>query len=128
MDKKTQEFLDSFSEEELLAFLYAIYGIKEPQYEECSKEEYESVCGTKDGPFTLEILEKMLCSDEYYKYRCIPYWNNGGGILNQISGREPDGYRYQKLVGYKDVIPLGGDIYDYYNNRFLKTRKRKKYA
>lgn len=119
MDKKTQEFLDSFSEEGLLAFFYAIYGIKEPQYEECSKEEYESVCGTKDEPSTFERLEKILCSK--YEYKCIPYWNNGGGILDQISGREPDGYRYQKLVGYKDIILLGGDLCNYYNNRFLKN-------
>lgn len=92
MDRKTQELLDSLSEEELLAFLYARYGIKEPQYEECSKEEYESVWGTKDEPLTFERLKKILCSE--YEYKLIPYWNNGGGILDQISGREPDGYRY----------------------------------
>ena len=62
---------------------------KEAVFKPCSKEEYER--GMKNDPF-------------FSPYRRVPIWNNGGGLMDQISSREPDDYRYEKQVGLKDVV------------------------
>ena len=117
IDKKEKEKLDRLSDEELMACLAILYGTKIPQWEKCSKEEYEKYYGKKCDSLT-EILEKYLLSPNTYK--CVPYWNNGGGILDQISGREPDGYNYYKLKGYEKIILLGQDLMEYVQSRNIK--------
>lgn len=117
IDKEEKEKLDRLSDEELITCLTILYETKIPQWEKCSKEEYEKYCGKECDSFS-EILEKYLLSPNTYKR--VPYWNNGGGILDQISGRKPDGYNYYKLKGYEKIILLGSDLMEYIQSRNIK--------
>jgi len=71
--------------------------VQEPIWEPCSKEEFDRAM--KDFPAF------------HTPYRRVPIYRNGGGILDQIQlyGKEPDGYRYEKCVGRKDVAILSSD-------------------
>ena len=119
LDKKTKKYLDSLPDDQFLCLMNIQYGRQLPQWEECSKEEYEECCG-KDTDSITELLEKYLLNPD--TYRRIPYWNNGGGIMDQISGREPDGYTYKKLVGYKFVLMMGEDMCQYCATRKCMDR------
>jgi len=110
--KEEKEYLDKLKDDELIHFLHVAYSAKVPITEECTKEEYEA--NHKDK-LTWEDIINEVCSDIQYKR--IPYWNNGGGILDQISGRQPDGYYYEKITGYKTVLIMGGDMIDYCRTR-----------
>lgn len=124
LDKETIKWLDKLSDEELIIFLNARFGNDEPQWEECSKKEYEKHCG-KDNLSVSEMLEKFF---DLFNYKRVPYWHEGGGILDQISGREPDGYKYYKLKGYKRVILVGSDIMNYVNGRKINIITTKSIA
>lgn len=58
-------------------------------WEPCSKEEFDTAL--KEDPFA--------------PYRAVPIYDGVQGILEHIKvmGKEPDRYRYEKCVGYKDV-------------------------
>ena len=67
---------------------------------------------------TPEFLERFVDNVlNGRKYRAVPFWNEGGGIMDQISGREPDGYHYEKCIGYKKVLMLGSDMIEYCQTR-----------
>ena len=117
LDKETIKWLDKLSDEELIIFLNAKFGMDEPQWEKCSKKEYEKHCG-KDGQSVLEMMEKFF---DLFDYKKVPYWHEGGGILDQVSGREPDGYNYYKLKGYQRIILLGSDMMDYVQRRGIDS-------
>ena len=65
---------------------------KKPIWEQCSKEEFDSAMA--DFPYLPT------------PYRAVPIYKRGGGVMDQLEGREPDGYRYEKVVGWKNVILL----------------------
>jgi len=112
LSKKEKEYLDKLNDELFLALIYSVYSAKVPIIEKCTKEEYDS--HHKENA-TFEEMVEYLLSD--VRYRRIPYWNNGGGILDQISGKEPDGYRYEKIIGYKDILMMGSDMIEYCQTR-----------
>ena len=118
LDKETIKWLDSLSDEELIAFISVRFGMNEPQWKKCSKKEYEKHCG-KACQSLSEMIERYLLNPN--KYKRVPYWNEGSGILDQISGKEPDGYNYYKLKGYKWVILLGSDMMDYVQRRGIDS-------
>ena len=118
LDKETIKWLDKLSDKELMVFPNIRFGIDEPQWKRCSKKEYEKYCG-KECQSLSEMVERYLLNPDEYKR--VPYWNEGGGILDQISGKEPDGYNYYKLNGYKRVILLGKDMMDYVQRRGIDS-------
>ncbi len=63
---------------------------KIPVWEPCSKEEFERAM--KNFPFLPR------------PYRSVPIYKQGGGIMDQVKGKVPDGYRYEKAVRWKDVV------------------------
>lgn len=63
--------------------------VRQAIWEPCSKEEFDSAMKGFLG----------------IGYRVVPIYNGGGGIMDQLR-RAPDGYRYEKCVGYKDVVLL----------------------
>lgn len=52
-------------------------------------------------------------------YRRVPFYKNGGGILNQVYffGKKPDGYYYEKCIGYERVLLMGREMIDYCQTR-----------
>ena len=118
LDKETIKYLDSLSDAEFIYLIHVRFVANLPQWEECSKEEYEKCCGKAGGIITDEILACLLDNlANNREYRAVPFWNEGGGIMDQISEREPDGYRYEKCTGYKKVLMMGGDMVDYCSKR-----------
>lgn len=118
LDKETIKYLDSLSDAEFIFLIHARFVANLPQWEECSKEEYEKYCGKAGGIITDEILARLLDNlANNREYRAVPFWNECGGIMDQISGREPDGYRYEKCIGYEKVLMMGGDMVDYCSKR-----------
>ena len=119
LDKETIKYLDSLSDAEFIYLIHLKFGAALPQWEKCTKEEYEKyVDKIEDNKTTIDLLEHLLdnmCNGR--EYRRVPIWNNGGGIVDQISGREPDGYKYEKCTGYKKVLMMGGDMVDYCSKR-----------
>ena len=119
MNKEYKEYLDSLPDDFLIAYLWAYYGIREPVWEKCSKEEYETNCGSfgSDKLTTEHLLrfEKNLLAG--IMYRAVPIYNNGGGILDQISGKEPGGYYYEKSTYYKNILVLGKEMIEYCQTR-----------
>lgn len=106
MSMEYKKYLDSLPDDFLIAYLWAYYGIREPVWEKCSKEEYETNCGS----FEKNLLAGIM-------YRAVPIYNNGGGILDQISGKEPDGYKYEKSTYYKNILILGKEMIEYCQTR-----------
>ena len=104
LTKSDITFLDSLDDEKFLATLWICFGERLPQWKRCSKREYEKHCGEN-------VIERL------FSYRKVPYWNNGGGILDQISGKEPDGYYYEKCIGYQNTLMLGSDMMEYFKTR-----------
>ena len=118
LSKETIEYLDSLSDAEFIYFLHLNYSAKIPQWKECSRKEYEKYCGKFEDKITIDLLEHLIdnmCNGR--EYRRVPFWNEGGGIMDQISGREPDGYRYEKCTGYKNTLMLGSGMIEYCQTR-----------
>lgn len=118
LSKKDKEYLDSLDDETFISLITCSYSTKVPVIEKCTKEEYEEheVDITKlSTDEIIKFIEREINSN--IEYRRIPYWNSGGGILDQISGKEPDGYRYEKIVGYEDVLMMGSDMIEYCQTR-----------
>lgn len=116
MDKKTKKYLDSLSDDELLALLQIRYGRFITKWEKCSKEEYEESCPKYDGTFGSML--KLLGSMGVYKRE--PHWKNQQcGIMWQIEhyNDEPDYYTYSKAVGQEFVFMMGSEMIDYLRNR-----------
>lgn len=108
------ESLDKLKDDELLYILSLMYGTYIPIWEKCSKEEYEKYYGSDNSTVT-ELIIKYLSSPNEYKK--VPYWNTGGGILDQINGREPNGYQYYKLKSKEFTLMLGSEMINYLNKR-----------
>ena len=127
-EKSFQDFLDGLSDEELLGYLMLRWTETIPIWERCSKEEYDKhVKPLPDMRTKLtnqDLIDIMANICGQLDYRRVPVWHEGGGILDQISGREPDGYYYEKKVGEKKCIMVGGAMMDYINKREL-TKKFK---
>ena len=119
LDKETIRYLDSLNDDEFIYLMHIRFGATLPQWKECTKKEYEKYCGKiEDDKITIDSLEHLL--DNLFngrEYIRVPFWNKGGGILDQISGREPDNYRYEKCVGYRQALCLGSDMIDYCKTR-----------
>ena len=117
LDSKTKQYLDNLPDDEFIYLMNLRFGQKIAKWADVTKEEYEKHCGKPN--VSQFILEKYIGRLFYEpRYKAVPYWNNGGGIMDQISGRKPDGYRYQKCIGYDYCLIMGGDMIDY-----CKTRK-----
>lgn len=115
-----KEFLDSLDDELFIALLCIKYGATLPIWERCSKKEYYDNVPTIDGNvITVKWLmdySKYLFSDK--EYRRMPlYRGKGGGLLDQISGRNPDDYYYEKRIGSKFTLMLGNDMFEYCQTR-----------
>lgn len=120
MTDKDKEYLDSMDDELFLAYLCMTYGAKLPKWEKCSKEEYEKYMGKtarNEGVITMQDLIRI--ADQVFvgkSYRAVPIYHNVG-LLNQINVKEPDEYRYEKLVGYENVLMMGSEMIDYCKTR-----------
>jgi hypothetical protein len=118
LKKEEVEYLDSLPDSVFIFWIWANYGANVPQWKRISKKEYEKYCGKADGKITIAKLEKLLKNSfEGREFRIVPYYKNGGGILDQISGRDPDGYYYEKCTGYNKVLQLGADLAEYCQTR-----------
>ena len=119
MNKEYKEYLDSLPDDLLIAYLWAYYGTREPVWEKCSKEEYEKNCGNPDDDkLTPEHLQRFIDNAlGGTMYRAVPVYKNGGGILDQISGKKPDGYNYEKSTYYKEILVLGNEMIEYCKTR-----------
>ena len=117
LDKKTKKYLDSLPDEAFIYLMFLQYGATLPKWERCSKEEYEKYMGSEEecNKVSLKTIERWLLAPTEYKK--VPYWNNGGGIIDQISGRKPDGFYYEKVVGYERTLMMGGDMVAYCQTR-----------
>ena len=119
LDKKTKKFLDSLPDDVFMAFLFMKFGYTTPVWERCTKEEYEQhmpKCNDKPTIDDLiKITKSLFVSNQVY--RRVPIWHNGGGILDQISTKKPDGYYYEKQVGTQTGLALGSDMWHYCQTR-----------
>lgn len=112
------DFLDNMPDDVFIFWLFSNYSASIPQWKRVTKEEYEKHCGSSDGILTTSWLEKMIGNlFQGVQYRRIPYYKHGGGIIDQISGKEPSGYYYEKCVGYNKCLLLGGDLIEYCQKR-----------
>jgi hypothetical protein len=100
-------------------WLFSNYSASIPQWKRVTKKEYEKHCGKDDGTFTISNLEKYIGNIfQGIEYRKTPYYNDGGGgILDQISHKEPSGYYYEKCIGYNKCLLLGGELIEYCRKR-----------
>jgi hypothetical protein len=107
--------LDNLSDSEFIFWICDNYGAEVPRWERISKKEYEKHCGKNDGKLTLSKLKKISKNlFDGREFRVIPYYKNGGGILDQIClDKKPDGYYYERCTGYDKVLQLGGDLIEY---------------
>ena len=132
LDRITKEELDKMPDDEFIFLMFYNFGASWPIWEDCTKEEYERHT-VKYNPDTdlltdkilIQLVEEVFSSDTY---RRVPIYHSGGGILNQIKYRKPEGYRYQKLVGIKNGLTLGNDMLEYCSTRecmkpFFKLNK-----
>lgn len=117
--KDFEEYLDSLPDDELLGYLLLRWTQTIPIWERCTKEEYDKYNQDYDITTDDGLLKTIENIDAMFQYRRVPIWRNGGGLLDQISGREPDDYYYEKMVGEKKCIMVGGDMMDYINKRQL---------
>lgn len=115
LTKKLVKYLDSLPDEAFIYLMFLQYGATLPKWERCSKEEYEKYMGKVNEAFSFNSIEKWLTAPT--EYRKVPYWKNGGGILDQISNKEPDGYYYEKVVGYERTLLMGRDMVEYCSKR-----------
>ena len=115
LDKKTKNYLDSLPDDVFIYTLFLQYGATLPKWERCSKEEYEKYMGRVNEAFSFDSLEKWLTAPT--GYRKVPYWNSGGGIWDLINNKEPNGYYYEKVVGYERTLMMGGDMVAYCQTR-----------
>lgn len=113
LTQKEKEYLDNLKDDELIFLLHARYSTLVPITEKCTKEEYDK--NHKEKFETWQDIVDWIDSD--VAYVAIPYWNNGGGLLDQISNKKPDGYTYEKIVGNKKILCMGGDMIDYCHTR-----------
>lgn len=123
LDPETKQYLDNLPDDEFIYLMNLKYGQKVAKWVDCSEEEYINFIGNEigepDGVLSMKTLEKIAARifDEQ-EYRVVPYYNDRVGIQDIIFGRKPDGYRYQKCIGYDYCLIMGGDMIDY-----CKTRK-----
>lgn len=118
MTKEQIAYLDSLPDEVFFYLLHINFAAKVPVWERCTKEEYVRACGEPDGRLTEENLLKWAESlFEGEKFRRVPYWNEGGGIWDQISCKDPSGYYYEKCVKYEDVLLLDSEMIEYCKTR-----------
>ena len=115
-----KEFLDSLNDELFISLLCIKYGATLPIWERCSKKEYYDNVPTIDGDIItakwLMDYSKYLSSDKEYRRMPI-YHGKGGGLLDQISGRNPDDYYYEKRIGSEFILKLGSDMFEYCQTR-----------
>lgn len=119
MRAEDKAYLDSLDDEMFIAHMLILYGTYEPVWKRCSKKEYEKHCG-KTGRESLtidDILKFAENTSDGKIYRAVPIFNNGGGILDQISGKRPDDFIYEKLIGYRKVLLLGSEMIEYCKTR-----------
>lgn len=112
MKKEFKEYLDSFPDDFFIYYICSQYLTTILIWERCSEKEYE-----KNHPKNFEeFLQTMMGGADYRK---VPVYHRGGGILDQIHllDVEPDGYYYEKCVGYKKVLMLGSEMYEYCQTR-----------
>lgn len=112
MTKELKEYFDSIPDDYFIYYICSQYLTTIPIWERCSEKEYE-----KNHPKDFkEFLQSMFDGTDYRK---IPVYHRGGGILDQIQSfnTEPDGYYYEKCVGYKKVLMLGSEMYEYCQTR-----------
>lgn len=119
LTKKQIAHLDSLPDSIFLFWIWQNYGANVPQWKRITKKEYEKHCGKDDGILTMSKLEKAIKNSfEGREFRVIPYYKTGGGILDQICiDKEPDGYYYEKCIGYNKVLQLGNDMTEYCRTR-----------
>lgn len=117
LSKDIKSYLDSLNEVELLFILNLRFGHKETIWEEYTKEEYDKhnpECSTFE-----EIMEWVFDSNtDVYKKEGY-YLNEQPGIMWQINnfGKKPDGYKYYKKAGEKELLMLGSDMIEYLFSR-----------
>ena len=119
LDNNIKEWLDRMSDEELIFFIDFRFGIDEPVWEECSKEEYEEWCDKTYAENDFERSLKILFDNEMYK-RVPVYSDWKGGIINLLKlqeEKEPDAYRYYRMTGNKRVFLMGSDMIEYCQTR-----------
>ena len=118
-------FFDGLSNREVLIHLSLFHSQEIPIYRRCSKREFDDYW-EQSSKAIHNILSADPCSPDYAELidnlpskhcRRVPIWNNGGGVLDQISDREPDAYYYEKLVGYENVIMIGSEMAKYLRER-----------
>ena len=118
LNKEQVACLDEMSDTAFIAWIWLNYGTREPIWKRITKGEYEKYCGKADDFFTFDKLEKIHKNlFEGIEFRMVPYYKNGGGILAQISDKEPDGYYYEKCTEYRNVLMLQGDLFEYCQTR-----------
>ena len=82
---------------------------KEPVWEPCTKEEFD--IAMENSPYSLPR-----------PYRIVPIYKEGGGLMDRLEGKEPDEFRYEKIVGWKTVLLLSDDEAN--DKRLMKILKR----
>lgn len=117
LDAETKQYLDNLPDDEFIYLIFLKYGSRINKWTDCSKEEYEKYCGKLSDPISIQKME-MFISNMFNgrEYRVIPYWNSGGGFFDQIT-KEPDGWKYQKSIGYDYCLIMGGDMIEYCRTR-----------
>ena len=113
LDKETKDYLDKMPDDEFIFYLHMRYGVTMPIWERCSKEEYEAHSLKETDGITFKDILRVVGN----VYRRVPIWHNGGGLLDQISGKEPDDYYYEKQIGSKKCLALGHDMLEYCRTR-----------
>lgn len=112
------DFLDNMPDDVFIFWLFSNYSASIPQWKRVTKEEYEKHCGKDDDTLITSNIEKLIRNPfQGIEYRRVPYYNNGGGILDQISNKKPSGYYYEKCIGYNKVLLLGSDLIEYCQKR-----------
>lgn len=121
LDETTKKYFDEMPDNVFVYILCTNFSITIPIWERCTKEEYEEHTSNRKP-----LTDKLTLQDIYdavaevsglTEYRRVPIWHNGGGILDRMSGKEPNDYYYEKKVGTQKVLTLGGDMIEYCKTR-----------
>jgi hypothetical protein len=97
--------------------LFATFSITIPIWERCTKEEYEEHTSNRK-PLTDKLTLQDICDivkevSGLTEYRRVPIYHNSGGILDQISGKEPDDYYYVNILPYHIIYPTQTNVQNY---------------
>lgn len=121
LDETTKKCFDEIPDDVFIYMLCANFSITSPIWERCTKEEYEEHTFNRKhltDKFTLQdIYDAIGEISGLTEYRRVPIWHNGGGILDQISGKEPKDYYYEKKVGIEKALVLNSDMIEYCRTR-----------